>query len=96
MLGTQDRERAQQAAEEPSRQGQDRPDGRDLLFWFFVVFGIFANKRQHWAFIAGMILFGLDGMISLLIQDWLGLGFHAFALYCIFRGFAASREMNKA
>ena len=67
-----------------------------LVAGIFVVFGIFANKRQHWAFIAGMILFGLDGMISLLIQDWLGLGFHAFALYCIFRGFAASREINKA
>lgn len=62
----------------------------------FITCGIFANKQKMWAFIVGMILFALDGVISLLIQDWIGLGFHAFALYFIFRGFAAARAISRA
>jgi hypothetical protein len=62
----------------------------------FILCGIFANKRQLWAFIVGMILFTLDAVISLLISDWIGLGFHAFALFFIFRGFNAARGMGKA
>lgn len=62
----------------------------------FILCGIFANKRRLWAFIVGMVLFTLDAVISLLIQDWIGLGFHAFALFFIFRGFNAARQMNKA
>ena len=66
-----------------------------LAAGIFILFGVFANQRHHWAFITGMVLFALDGMLSLLIQDWLGLGFHALVLYWIFRGFAASRAMGK-
>lgn len=59
-----------------------------------VLFGFFANKGHSWAFIVGMILFALDGVIFLLIQDWLGVGFHAFVLFCIVRGFIACRELK--
>jgi len=59
-----------------------------------VLFGIFANKGHSWAFIVGMILFALDGVIFLLVQDWLGVGFHAFVLFCLFRGFMACRELK--
>jgi hypothetical protein len=59
-----------------------------------VLFGIFANKGHSWAFIVGMILFVLDGVIFLIAQDWLGVGFHAFILYCLFRGFMACRELK--
>jgi len=62
----------------------------------FVFFGLFANKRFTWSFIAGMILYTMDGMIFLVFRDWFGVGFHAFALWCIFRGFKACRELNSA
>jgi hypothetical protein len=62
----------------------------------FIVVGLFAHKRHTWAFITGMIFFTLDGCVSLLNQDWLGLGFHAFALFVIFRGFQACRALNAA
>jgi hypothetical protein len=61
-----------------------------------VLFGIFANKGHSWAFIVGMILFALDGIIFLLVQDWLGVGFHAFVLFCLVRGFLACRELKAA
>lgn len=70
--------------------------GLDLLVaGVFILFGVFAVKGQAWAFIVGMVLFTLDGLIFLLAQDWLGIGFHVFVLYCLFRGFNASRQLNR-
>ena len=40
----------------------------------FVFFGLFANKRFTWSFIAGMILYTMDGMIFLVFRDWFGVG----------------------
>lgn len=59
-----------------------------------VFFGIFAHKRHLWAFGVGMVLIALHGLIFLLVQDWLGVGFHVFVLYCLFRGAKACRELN--
>jgi hypothetical protein len=59
-----------------------------------VFFGVFAHKRHLWAFVVGMVLFALDGLIFLFAQDWLGVGFHVFVLYCLFRGAKACRELN--
>lgn len=60
----------------------------------FVLFGVFANKGHLWAFITGMILFALDGVIFLLAHDWIGVGFHLFVLYCLFRGVQACRRLT--
>jgi len=59
----------------------------------FAFFGYQATKGRGWAFIAGMVLYALDGVIFLLIQHWVGVGFHAFALVMIGRGYAASRQL---
>ena len=61
----------------------------------FALFGIFAKKGNTAAFIVGMIIYALDGMLYLFVQEWLSIGFHAFALYCIFSGFAAQRQLTK-
>lgn len=55
----------------------------------FVLFGVFARKEYKWAFIIGMILYGLDGLLFLLVRDLLSMGFHVFALFCIYGGFKA-------
>jgi len=60
----------------------------------FVLFGVLSHKRHTWAFVLGMVLYALDGLIFLIAQDWLGLGFHAFVLFCLFRGVKACRELN--
>jgi hypothetical protein len=60
----------------------------------FVLFGVFAHKRHTWAFVTGMVLFALDGVIFGLAGDWLGVGFHVFVLFRLFMGFKACRELN--
>jgi len=59
-----------------------------------VLFGVFGSKGHLWAFVVGMVLFALDGVLFLLVQDWIGVAFHAFVLYCFFRGFQACRALN--
>jgi len=67
----------------------------DLLVpGMFIFFGIFANKRRAWSFIAGMAFYALDGLIYLIDLNFLALGFHAFVLWCIFRGFKACQQLN--
>jgi hypothetical protein len=61
---------------------------------FFALFGFLSKKGRRWAFITGMILYVLDGMLFLVFKDFLGLAFHAFALYCIFNGFKASTALK--
>lgn len=65
-----------------------------LVAGMFITFGIFGNKRHLWAFITGMVFFALDGVIFILAQDWIGVGFHAFVLFCFFRGMQACRELK--
>ena len=62
----------------------------------FVLFGVFAHRKQSWSFIAGMVLYGLDGLLFLIGRDLPGLGFHAFALFCIFGGYSALRKLQEA
>ncbi|MCB0496003.1 MAG: hypothetical protein KDC79_07690 [Cyclobacteriaceae bacterium] len=67
-----------------------------IVIGIFVTFGFYANKFSKSAFIAGMIVYGLDALIFLLVGDWLGLGFHVFALFMIFKGFARLKEAKVA
>jgi hypothetical protein len=66
-----------------------------LIAGAFCLFGVFARKKHTWAFIVGMILYALDGLMFLLIRDFLGLGFHAFALYCIYSGMKALHQSSE-
>ena len=65
----------------------------------FAGVGIFARKRQAWAFIVGMVLYGLDCALLIILgilytSDWLSIGFHVFALYCIFAGLRACNRLK--
>ena len=59
-----------------------------------VLWGVLARKHYRWAYVTGMILYGIDGLIFLLVQDYLSLGFHAFALFHIFGGFKACGQLK--
>lgn len=59
----------------------------------FAGFAYLANKRQMWAYIVGMVVFFLDGLLSLLITDWIGILVHGFVLVMMVRGYLAGREM---
>jgi hypothetical protein len=59
-----------------------------LLFWKF------AREGQQWAFLVGMILYALDGLLFLGFGLWLDLAFHGFAVFSMYKGFAALNELN--
>lgn len=61
----------------------------------FVVFGMVARKRYTGIFMVGMVLYALDGLIFLLVQDYLSIGFHLFVLFGLLGGLRASRELNR-
>jgi hypothetical protein len=61
----------------------------------FAVLGYLAARRHTWAFILGMVLYTLDGLIFLVGQDWLAAAFHAFVLYVLFVGTQASIALNR-
>jgi hypothetical protein len=67
-----------------------------IVMGMFVLFGYFASRRRNWAFVLGMLLYGLDGLIFLPFKEYLPFGVHVFALFCIFRGFQASRALKSS
>jgi hypothetical protein len=48
------------------------------------------------AYIVGMVLYGLDGLIFLLVGDWIGVGFHVFFLFMLWGGYRFMREWRNA
>jgi hypothetical protein len=64
-----------------------------LISAVFIIFGYLANQKMLWAYITGMVLFALDGVLSLVVQDWIGVVAHGVVLVFLFRGFQAGREL---
>jgi hypothetical protein len=58
------------------------------------LFGVLGSKRHLWTFIVGMVLLALDGLLFLFAHDWIGVGFHVYVLYCLFRGMQACRALR--
>ena len=59
----------------------------------FVLFGYLAKKKLLWAYVAGMVVFLMDGLLALAFQDWVSVIAHAVVLFWLFRGFQAGREL---
>lgn len=62
---------------------------------FFVVMGLLARRGFTWAFLLGMIAYALDGLLFAYVQGWANVGFHALALFFIYRGLAADGALKK-
>jgi len=65
-----------------------------LVAGLFMFFGFFAVKRHTWSYVVGMVLYAFDGLIFLLGPDFLSIGFHIFALVCIYNGLQASIKLK--
>jgi hypothetical protein len=61
----------------------------------FALFGWLAGKKHGWPFIVGLILYTFDGLIFLLVQDWMSIAFHGFAFVCILMGYTNLRKLNQ-
>ena len=62
----------------------------------FVLFGVFACKRHVWAFAVGMVLYGIDTLLTVMAGSWLGVAFHGWVLFSLFVGLKAALELNAA
>lgn len=77
--------------------------GQNGMILMIVVDGLFlimlmlcwkwAKTGSQGAFLGGMIAYALDGVLLLAFQVWLDAAVHAYALWMIWQGFAASREL---
>jgi hypothetical protein len=61
----------------------------------FLLFFNFARRGQKWAFIVGMSLYALDGLLMLGIGALLAAGFHALALFFMFGGIGAINKLRE-
>jgi zinc transporter ZupT len=59
----------------------------------FALIGYFASKRHSWVFLVGMAIYALDALIFIIARQWLGIAFHAFALYSMFGGYKACARL---
>lgn len=62
----------------------------------FAWLGRVAARPSSRAFAVGIALFALDTLIFLVAGDWIGLAFHALALYFLGSGFSAARALLRA
>src|ERR1043165_9070030 len=59
----------------------------------FAVLGNLAGKRIRWAFLAGIVLYGIDGLICLAANDILGALLHAYTIFAISRGMTTPKPV---
>ena len=77
--------------------------GQNTLFVTMAVDGLFivmlvlcskwAKAGSQGAFVGGMIAYALDGVLLVLFSVWLAAVVHAYALYMIWQGYVAAREL---
>ena len=65
-----------------------------IIACMFALFGYFAVKEEKWAFLVGMTIYLLDGLIFILVQDWLSIAFHVFVLVALFTGYKALQKIE--
>ncbi len=58
-------------------------------------FGIFATRGKTWAFFTGAVVYGLDGLLFIMVGDWFSILFHILAIFGISRGLAANLRYNR-
>lgn len=63
----------------------------DLIF---VLFGYFAGKGKRWAFITGLVFYGLDALLMLAFAEWIGFAFHLYFMWGIWQGMSALGKLK--
>jgi hypothetical protein len=60
----------------------------------FALFGKFGREGKKGAFLVGMALYAADALLMAKFQIWLGVAFHAYALYRIYLGLGAVNTLE--
>lgn len=64
-----------------------------LISGLFAAFGLFSRKKHKWAFLAGMAIYLIDGLILVLFQDYLSAGVHLYVLFGLYQGYKALLQL---
>lgn len=57
--------------------------------------GFLARRGSDMAFVLGMFVYLMDGLLTLGLKDFFGFAFHIFALFFLFKGLLASRHVRE-
>jgi hypothetical protein len=60
----------------------------------FALIGYAGRKGVRWPVIVGMVIYALDAILMLVARDILGAAFHAWALFAIWTGLKAMRQLK--
>jgi hypothetical protein len=60
----------------------------------FVLIGYLGRKRMRWPVILGLVVYALDAILLLAFKDYFGAAFHAWALFAIWTGLKAMRQLD--
>lgn len=64
-----------------------------LFILMLILCSRWAKRGSQGAFLGGMIAYALDGVLLLYFSMWLDAAVHAYALWMIWQGYSASREL---
>jgi hypothetical protein len=64
-----------------------------LLIAVFVAFGAMALKKSKPMYVVGIIVYGLDLLLCLLLQIWLFAAFHAWVMWQLVSGYRACSQL---
>lgn len=64
-----------------------------LIAAIFVGLALVSRNGALWSFIVGMVLIVLDALLLVWVTDWAAVAFHGLALFFVFRGFQAARQL---
>ena len=67
-----------------------------LFIGLLLLCGKWARERSQGAFLGGMIAYALDGVLLVMFGAWIDAAVHAYALYRMWQGYAASRELAQS
>ncbi len=66
-----------------------------LFIALLLLCGKWAREKSQGAFLGGMTAYALDGLLLVLFGMWIDAAVHAYALYRMWQGYAATRELAK-
>jgi len=66
-----------------------------LFIVMLILCSRWAKTGSQGAFLGGIIAYALDGVLLLLFSMWLDAAVHAYALWMMWQGYSASRELSQ-
>ena len=61
----------------------------------FALLGFLAEKGKRWAYVVGMLFYGVDTLIMFALQEWKGLIIHFYFMWVLFAGLRALNQLQK-